>query len=515
MKIERQTALDFHLPSSARMLKSGCSKDLPRIGVRMSRVRWSVVMVLVVLAAGFTPTAGATAPELCAPTPKVATSFCMQYAVTVTAPGTTTAEDHAAAPADIALQFANTSTNHASDTNVWLQQLTFSLLTGLGGKAYTPSASLPNNLLLSGASAACGPGADNSFSACTAGSGTFFANVSGLLEPGVHAGTFGVQRITNVNPPATGMDIDWSVAVEFCLQSSTFGACGFPQTETLQISAPAATSGGSITIPTTSSFSFDTESVDASLDSISLRINGQSNSLGDGTPTKSYSVLHLPATCGSTGIGAAFTDRASTVVSAPLALSVLGCPSASLTNTSSKPDQEAFNAKASTTGTSGRSIAKWQWNFGDGTRTTTTSPRATHVYKRSADRTVSLVVIDSLGAISPATTRKLHGTSLSLLAAHAAVKHGTKVILHGRLSRSTGHAALAGQVVEILRCTSARPAAHCARVKKLRTSNAKGARRGTFSLSFRPRKTATYRAVFAGGTSFISTTASKRIKVRR
>ncbi len=63
-----------------------------------------------------------------------------------------------------------------------------------------------------------------------------------------------------------------------------------------------------------------------------------------------------------------------------------------------------FDASASTDreGAIGGGIVQYQWNFGDGTTETTTTPTVSHTYPKEGTVVVQLVVVDRQGATSPA-----------------------------------------------------------------------------------------------------------------
>jgi hypothetical protein len=63
----------------------------------------------------------------------------------------------------------------------------------------------------------------------------------------------------------------------------------------------------------------------------------------------------------------------------------------------------AFDASTSTDreGGIGGGIVQYQWNFGDGTTETTTTPTVAHTYANKGTAVVSLVVVDRQGALSP------------------------------------------------------------------------------------------------------------------
>ena len=133
-------------------------------------------VVVCVVAAG-TATVGPAAASS-APCSGTDSSFCVSYDVGVIPPGTTTAVDSAASPADVSLSFANSSAGLDSSTSRWLNEVDLSLVNGLG-PVNTSSNDLDPGLLVAGSSEACGSGGD--FTSCTAGHGTFYADLTGTV----------------------------------------------------------------------------------------------------------------------------------------------------------------------------------------------------------------------------------------------------------------------------------------------------------------------------------------------
>ena len=71
-------------------------------------------------------------------------------------------------------------------------------------------------------------------------------------------------------------------------------------------------------------------------------------------------------------------------------------PVAALTVTPA-PAGAATGFDASASVAPGASIARYVWNFGDGTTATTTVPTTTHAYSTARRYTVTLIVIDQAG----------------------------------------------------------------------------------------------------------------------
>jgi PKD repeat protein len=447
----------------------------------------------------------AAATDICSPTDS---AFCVTYTAAVDQPGTSTAETRAAAPVDVSVSAANTSTDQSSSTTHWLDHIVLTLFNGLGGKAYTPSAKLDNNLLVAGSSTDCSA-AD--FSDCTAGHGTFYADITGSgYFDGIYPGNFGIQRITNVNPTTVaGADLQWNVALTFCIH-------GTPITIPCQnenFTAAAASAGsGTVTVPARPAqpITYGSASIDASMSTAEIHLNGVSTTLNDGTPAPSgqQTVMHLPLQCGTASAAATLVDRAGASVVVPLSQSVTGCPTARFTSTQ-RLRTAHFNGSTSTTPLSpDRTIAKWRWSFGDGKSQVTTSATVAHTYSSSRDRTVRLVVQDSLGALSKVRTLLLKGTALSFAASHSTVASGTAVRLSGRLTRWHTTIGLAGRSLRIDRCR----AGTCRKLTTLTTSKRAG-HRGEFQLTIHPTRTYTYRATFFGGQGFLGVRKSVKVSV--
>jgi hypothetical protein len=191
----------------------------------------SVVIALTVCGAGawVAPAGAATSTDptpICSPTPQEPSSFCVTSTLSLTAPGSDSATDthDAAGPANLTLKVANTSPGHDGDgsSTVWLDQIELNVLSGLDGGPTLAAHGLPNNLIVAGSTAGCAPnGAD--FSSCTAGTGTFFANVTGTqFDDGLHSGTFGIQKIVNISPAPDGTTMDWQVTVDYCIAFPMF-----------------------------------------------------------------------------------------------------------------------------------------------------------------------------------------------------------------------------------------------------------------------------------------------------
>lgn len=144
------------------------------------------------------------------------------------------------------------------------------------------------------------------------------------------------------------------------------------------------------------------------------RITKYDWNFGDGTSTSGTTptVTHL--------YGVAATYRATLTVTDDRGLSATTAPSTITVATASNPvasfvvsptsnrvgDTVNFNATASSV-PPGREIQSWQWDFGDGTSATTSSPTTTHVYAAAKSYAVVLTVTDDIGRRSSVTVTVL------------------------------------------------------------------------------------------------------------
>jgi hypothetical protein len=99
-----------------------------------------------------------------------------------------------------------------------------------------------------------------------------------------------------------------------------------------------------------------------------------------------------------------------------------------------------LDGSASTPGTAGRPLARWEWNFGDGHTAITTTPTVSHTYPSSPSTarnyTVTLRVVDSGGASSPPVSHTLSGTATTI----SISKTSTKITASGRVGPGrSGH----------------------------------------------------------------------------
>ncbi len=329
--------------------------------------------------------------------------FCLTGGLALTTPGTSTTETRANAPVDLAMVLSDTSPAHtaASEKSRWLQSVGLHLVTsGDTSPQVTPSAQLPSGLLVAGSAAGCGPGADASFSTCTAGRGTALVDVSGTLNTfdGVHSATFGISRIYNIK--STGALAEYHIDVTFCIANAPAGNCAQPVNQTLTATIPSGPGDQPLTLvaagQTDVAISPFTVHLDYSLDSLALAVLGNSDTLQDGSPAGgTFAVIRLGAGCGAASASAAATSRGGQTEASTVALTTTDCPTAGpVSVTGTAPTA----AHLSTSGTGvGRAVTSYRWTFGDGTSATTTTPAADHTYPSSDPRTGTVVAVDALG----------------------------------------------------------------------------------------------------------------------
>jgi hypothetical protein len=279
--------------------------------------------LLLVATLGLAPKpALAAAIESCSPTPKVATSFCITYDSTVS----TTAAN---SPVDATISISDTSSGFPNDKTTWIATATLHLTSASTPPRITPSAQMPNGLLIAGGGPCTGPG----FTDCTAGSGTFVADISGTpfgIENGIHTGTYGISDIENVNPPAAGTLIQWALNISWCIH---FNFISLTQCGTTSTTVSGGSAGSSITFSPTTTFSqfvgacSCTITGDATLGSINANLHGRSNVLAAGTSAGgTYTILVMPFSCGVSARSADFVSRDARVVTALLApITISGC----------------------------------------------------------------------------------------------------------------------------------------------------------------------------------------------
>jgi hypothetical protein len=472
------------------------------------RTRFVVVLALLLTLVSATG-AQAAVPQV-AGCSAAAPTFCVTYGAAATTPGSSAAETRAGAPFDLSMAMTNTSASHTSDKPRWFSSVSVDLLSSAtAAPLLTPSAQLPDGLLIAGSAAGCPAGADFTFSACTAGYGSALADVSGTgIFDGVHAATFGIQRIVNVH--ATAAYADYDVQFTACV-STPFGSCVTPTNGDLHLvvaQPPSGQAARSVTLVTagTSSFGFPggTANVDYSLDSLTLNLQGTSNQLGNGTAADAtYDVLRLPLTCGAVSSSGAATDRASASATVPLSVTIAGCPTvAAVTGVVSDGRVATLTATASSP--LGRTIKSYEWAFGDGATATTTGATVQHTYDATAVRGVVVTAIDQFGARSTPLTTMLQPSAITAKGPTKVTK-GKKFKLKGSLT-SAG-SALAGRTLTVQRCKS--NGQKCVQVATATTKAS-----GKYAVKVSAKKPSLFVIAYAGGASVFGSSASRVVKVK-
>lgn len=494
----------------------------------------SVLAVSAALMGGVTEAATPAPTPTCSPMPQEPSSFCVTSTVSLTAPGSTpgTDEHDAAAPADLAIDIANVSPAHDADgsSGVWLDHVAVNLLSGLDGGPSIAPRGLPNNLLVAGSTGGCAP-SGNDFSGCTAGTGTFYANVSGtMLDDGLHSGTFGIQKIANVTPAPEGSILDWKVTVDLCIDVLNQSCLGGAQEQTFDILSPAglpsSSSGSTLVVPTrTASFSpFPGVTVDpGSFDTLHLHVDGQSANVDGALDplAKPRTVVQVPTACGTARTLTVSTDRADAIAEAggqPAAqelsqltsYDITGCPTARFANTADRLSTATFDASASSAGLVDRTIAHYQWNFGDGTTATTSKPTVRHTFETPGDHPVWLTVVDSAGAYG-FHAGAIKGSDMLFASSAKSVVAGHALTLSGLLHRWQQTTGLGGRAVQIRRCDA--KGGNCHLVATLTTST-KAASRGAFQLTVHPTAPSVYTATFLGGSGYLGVRKSRSVAIR-
>ena len=378
-------------------------------------------MVSVVIAMLLPGASGAAAApvEACNPTPEVATSFCVTSDVAVNA--------SSSAPLRLVFDLANTSPGTTSST--WLSEVTVALAPGTAGPfGVTPSTRMPAGQVIAATPSCTSP----AFSDC-AGYGTTRIAISGFAA-GTYTGTFGLRRITNVNPPAVGMAAEYAGIVDICVPFLG-SPCYFELQEDFSVLVPdvPAASPRSLTVPMRfTGVVPGGGSYDAAVHTFHVAISGMSTSVYNGSteePTAQTRVLSTPQQCGTvTGTVTARTgESAPRVVEAPHAHSIIRCPVARAT-IAYDGFTATFDASQSTAAT-GRTVTRWFWDFGDGTTRATSVSTVKHAYTTFGNHTATLSVRDSAGARSAAISRTVRGTQTT-----------------AQITRSPTHVQVAGEV---------------------------------------------------------------------
>ena len=302
---------------------TGYDANAKKGGLRPRLLGLGGALALLTSGLGLAPTpALAAAVESCSPTPKVATSFCVSYDSSVSS-------TVAHSPVDASFSISDTSTGFPNDKTTWMDLVTLHLTSGTTPPRITPSAQMPNGLLITGG----GPCTAPNFTDCAAGNGTFVADIHGTpfgVEDGIHSGFYGITEIENVNPPASGAVIQWALHISWCLHLNFLNStqCG-----TTSTTVSGGSAGSSIAFSPSQTFSqfisacTCTITGDATLGSINANLHGRSNMLAAGTSAGGmYTILMMPFSCGATARSADFRSRDARAVTVQLApVTITGC----------------------------------------------------------------------------------------------------------------------------------------------------------------------------------------------
>jgi PKD repeat protein len=148
----------------------------------------------------------------------------------------------------------------------------------------------------------------------------------------------------------------------------------------------------------------------------------------DGTTGSGRVTTHAFSTARSYNVALTVADPAGSVVTTRqlVAVSAVTAPSVSLSVSPNPPvvDQQAtFTATA--TPSTGHSIVRYDWNFGDGNSVSTTVPTVTRTFTTNTTRTVTVTATDDRGQTGNATLSVTPGFGPAAPAAVATVSPST------------------------------------------------------------------------------------------
>ncbi len=319
----------------------------------------------------------------------------------------------------------------------------------------TPSPDLPDNLILAGEDG-CAPGADHTFSACSAGHGQWVVKFHDSTVNGTYHSSFGIDRIVSHDDP--GYIVNWVVTVHLCIPNplDPGDTCVFQTTQDVPVQVPAASAApagrASVIAPTIDvplfgpidkTFLGFHEQGEFSLWQVGVHLQGESDRILGGSDLADPVALDaLPAKCQSLSGSAELFSHAATPrsVTFPLGpITLTGCPTAVFGLTAITGTRATFDGSASTTPLGpDRTVARYHWRFGDGRTRVTTTPTVQHLYPAAPltppAYAVRLVVEDSAGALSHAATLTVNGTAMSMLVSK--VDNNTKIKAVGGVSPS-------------------------------------------------------------------------------
>ena len=371
-------------------------------------------LVVALVVAGALTVLGAQsagAAQSCTGEPGPADRFCADYTLAVS-------DSNAAQPFNLDVSIANNSEPPTTDTSKWFESITVELSdqTTAGLPVLTPSADLPNNLMLAGGTACTPP----TYSTCDGGNGTLVANIASNFGPGTGGGAFGIEKVVNVNPPGAGNLARYRATIFACVTTQFTGATCFESSPITQDFIIPSGDGGTeplvLTLDARNQQNFSsgpfTGTADYAFDTLSLHLEGSSNLVDGGPPLATpETIFTMPATCGTNTSVGTFTSGAPTrTVNVSQSFDVVGCPTAQVQGTASGlTAQLDGSGSAATVG--GRTIAKYIWDFGDGATAETTQPTTSHTYATGGVKTVTLRVEDSAGARSAPVTTQVTATA--------------------------------------------------------------------------------------------------------
>jgi hypothetical protein len=407
-----------------------------------SAIRFALIAACCAVAAVLVAPAAVADSPLCDPTTGP-DQFCVTFASSV--PGTLVAAD----PVGLGFTFANDSQNVTTSENAWIDHVDLQLLAAPNAPLRpTPSADLPDDLLLAGGDGDCVAGTNSDFVTCDAGHGTLEANIESPAL-GFKSGTFGITKVVNVaNDGDAATDFSWDVTFSTCVKIGS-NPCSVARTVTERLGGALAHGGVGATISLPAFYHEVTQvaTADVTLTQVSLALLAQTSTLSDGSPAGgTFTVAELPIRCGNASGTASFVSHGNvggntspSTLDFPMGAVVTGCPAAAAAldaihfgATGPSADLNGGGSSAS----NGRTVAQYRWQFGDGKKQTTTSVTVTHKYPASPtsakDYLEKLVVVDSAGAVSaPSASVTLRGTEVTIGTVSAV---GTKLVVSGAVA---------------------------------------------------------------------------------
>lgn len=303
----------------------------------------AVLLLAAPLASPSTPAVAAPA-QACNPAPRTDASFCATYDVAVLATGTETPVTTSQSPFDLRVSFANTSGSVADGIPSWaldanlgryVTRISATLASQGDRQPILPaSTDLPNGLLVAGSAAGCEPGADSSFSACTAGRGTAWLKVARVGSKELKA-TFGIERIFHNRTLATsgGHHAVLQADISYCIDTNG-GAMTCDQKQKLSRAvavekpAPGRTVQLPFELPLPEKWGIiplDVTPQAIGLDSAVINYRGLSDQLTTGPASGEFTVWKLPMRCGVADLSGTATSVAAGAVIVAKSLEVTRC----------------------------------------------------------------------------------------------------------------------------------------------------------------------------------------------